>query len=94
LLTNPAEPACRWNAAMSLTSTVLRGVGFRGGQIPIAKTFAADRAHYRNPDSPPSQPMFISCALGVNYFSQLTDNITGSTQLQAIPAHSFLIPPV
>ena len=97
-LTNPAEPVLPLERRnVSLTGTVLRGVGFRGGLYTdrenILPLTGASTTEIRGIHPPfASNVYFPVQPWSANYFSQLTNNVTGSTQLQAIPAQ-FLSDP-
>ncbi|HWR64898.1 MAG TPA: choice-of-anchor Q domain-containing protein [Bellilinea sp.] len=92
LLTNPAEPVLPLERRnVSLAGTVLRGVGFRGGLYTdrenILPLTGASTTEIRGIHPPFATNVYFPVQpWSLNYFGQLANNSSGSTQLQAIPA--------
>jgi hypothetical protein len=89
---NPAEPVLPLESfPVGVADTVLRGVGFRGGEFSdladILPLTSAATTEVRGVHPPFVSSVFYPMQLSqVNYFGQLVDGLTGTVQLNVTPA--------
>ena len=92
VIVNPAEPVLPLESlAVGVADTVLRGVGFRGGEFSdladILPLTGAATTEVRGVHPPFVSSVFYPMQLSqVNYFGQLVDGLTGAVQLNVTPA--------
>ncbi|MCB8926393.1 MAG: CSLREA domain-containing protein [Ardenticatenaceae bacterium] len=92
VVVNPAEPVLPLESLnVSVTDTVLRGVGFRGGEFmdvaDILPLTGAATTEIRGVHPPFVSSVFYPMQpYQVNYFGQMVDGLNGAVQLNVTPA--------